>query len=277
MPLTYTLIAGAFIAAASLIGIIFTGKTGGRLEQRHHHYLLAFSLGVLLVTLVSLGSEGVEHFNNAPHLFGIGALCGIALLLATTRIHAHHHHAHGHSHTKIQGTHVLISDGIHNISDGLILFPAFLASFATGLAVSFGIFIHELVQEIAEFFILKEAGYTNREALTRNLMSATTIFIGIFIAAWVSSFPTLDPWLHAIAFGAFLYLIFVDIVPCLLSHTTSHRTRLLYVGIALCGALLMLSIRHFVPEDEHMSYGTMSTNAHTLVFQHLPSHTALLQ
>lgn len=250
--LIYTLGAALGVAILSLSGVMFAGTRGRVFMQTYHHHLLAFSVGVLAVTLYSLAEEGLEHFEATPHLFFIGCCVGAGFLYLTTFIHSHHHHSgdddhHDHAHTKLDGTHVLLADSVHNMSDGFILYPAFLAGPHVGLATTFGIAVHELVEEIAEYFVYKEAGYTNAQALTRNFISACTIFIGVFLALFASTTLWLEPWLFAVACGAFAYLIFVDLIPCVFFHHNNVRSLVPYIVLTICGALLMLSVGYLLP------------------------------
>jgi zinc transporter ZupT len=218
----------------------------------YHHHLLAFSVGVLMVTLYSVTCEGLEHFEATPLYFYAGACVGVALLFLLTRIHAHHHHTgehdhHAHTHTKLDGSHVLIADTVHNVSDGLILYPAFVAGPHVGLAMTFGIAVHEVIEEIAEYFVYREAGYTNAQALVRNFVSGLSIFVGIGLAAFASSTEWLEPWLYALASGSFAYLIFVDLIPCVFFYHKSMRTIAPLVIMTATGALLMLGVSALVP------------------------------
>jgi zinc and cadmium transporter len=269
MELTYTLIAACAIAATSLSGVVFTTRYGGAFIARYNHLLLAFALGVLCVTAYSLAGEGLEHFEANPFNFYIGAALGVGLLYISSRVlHAHHHHAahDGHTHSRIDGSHVLISDGVHNISDGLILYPAFLAGPFVGLATAFGILIHETIQEMAEFSILKEAGYTTREALVRNFLSACTIFIGIALSLFATSHEVLEPWIFAIAFGAFAYLIIVDIVPCVFFHQPSLHAAVPYIIATLFGASMMLGVGALFPHEHEESH--VETHAEHALDEH---------
>lgn len=247
----YPYLAALCIMCASLSGVLFTRGKIREYIQAYHTYVLAFSAGILSVVLYSLIAEGLEHMHE-PIFFGLGALGGVLLVVfASQLIPAHHHHSEhtGHTHTKLDGRHILLSDGIHNISDGIILIPAFAVSPLVGAATAIGIFIHEAAAEIAEFFVLKESGYTDRQALTYNFFTQGSIFIGIFLASAVTFVEFLEPWLFAVAAGAFAYLVFIDLIPSVFAeqHAPKKLTGLI-IAVAL-GASLMLTITHALPHE----------------------------
>lgn len=273
-PLTYSLIAALLVACMSLGGVLLASTRGTAFITRYHHHVLAFAIGVLLMILYSLGEEGLHLFEETPHFFVLGALGGAGLLVLVSRLHRHHHHTtehehgtHAHTHSRIDGSRVLVADGVHNISDGLILYPAFLISPITGLIATVGVAIHEFISEVSEFFILKEAGYSTREALVRNFFTACSIFIGVFVAYLFASLESFEGWILAVSFGAFAYLIFVDLVPCVYTHAEKKRQPQ-YVLATLLGLTIMLGIsfafphEHETHEDDHTDETTSEHAAH---------------
>lgn len=108
---------------------------------------------------------------------------------------------------------MLIGDGIHNIGDGLLLVPAFVISPITGLITAVGILIHEFIQEVAEFFVLRQAGYTTKQALIRNFAVPTTILIGLVLGWTLIQIEGLLAPIIGLAAGAFLYIVFMDLIP----------------------------------------------------------------
>jgi zinc and cadmium transporter len=92
-------------------------------------YLISFSAGIFLLTSVHMIIESYELITNYYFTF-ILFLLGYFLPIFLSKIipNFHHHHddsCHKHS---ASGKKVLIGDSIHNITDGLILVPAFLIS-----------------------------------------------------------------------------------------------------------------------------------------------------
>ncbi len=75
-------------------------------------------------------------------------------------------------------------------------------------------FVHELVQEVSEFFVLKQAGYSTKKALLTNFAVSSTILIGSIGGTFLlDTFSELELPLMGIAAGAFLVVVFQDLIP----------------------------------------------------------------
>lgn len=85
----------------------------------------------------------------------------------------------------------IISDSIHNFTDGIALGVAFSSSLRLGLTTSIAVGAHEIPGEIAEFKILVASGLPISKALLYNFISACVSFIGFFI----SNFPSFNKFI----------------------------------------------------------------------------------
>lgn len=246
-------LAALFIMAASLGGVVFTTKALGHWMHRHLTYFATFSAGVLVVLAYHLVEEAF-HEAESVALVAAAVVAGIVLLEIMHALlpHTHHHHDthHDHVHTRVDGRRVLISDAIHNVTDGVILVPAFIADWKLGVAATLGIFLHELVQEISEFFVLKEAGYSTKRALTLNFIASSTILIGVVIALTLASFETLIAVLAALAAGGFISVVIRDLLPHAVESAKAHGSWLHHTLAALLGVALMVSVTLVVPHEE---------------------------
>ena len=63
----------------------------------------------------------------------------------------HHHHATAHPKIMSFSYLVLVSDGIHNFIDGLVMAASFMVSFQVGAVTALAIALHEIPQEIGDF------------------------------------------------------------------------------------------------------------------------------
>jgi zinc and cadmium transporter len=247
------LISSLSIMLASLAGAVFAWKTLGDWMTVRLRYLIALAAGVFTVIIFNLSQE-VLHFKITP-LVGGAFLLGIVLLEVFTRLlpkHSHHHGPCGeHAHSKIDARRMMIVDGFHNIHDGLALVPAFLVSPIVGFGTASGILLHELVQEISEFFILKEAGYSTKKALLWNFAVSSTLLIGVVLALTLASVEILTFPLIAFAMGGFLYVLFRDLLPSIISHAHSEKKYIQYGVAFLVGFLLMISVTILLPEEDH--------------------------
>jgi zinc and cadmium transporter len=157
---------------------------------------------------------------------------------------SHHHHDphdHDHQHGQASARKIVVGDAIHNISDGIILVPAFFASPMLGLAVTVSIMVHEALQEISEFFVLKQAGYTTKKALLVNFLVASTIFVGIFLSYLAISTHELEGILLAVSAGFFLHVVIHDLFPKRHAHETV-QVFLAHIGLVFVGLLMMLGV-----------------------------------
>lgn len=233
------------IMLASLSGIIFVTKRFGAWTEKNIQYLVAFSAGVFLIVSYNLIFEAFE--------FGSGVLVSIAVIVgflgfyiiekSYPELHCHHGDGVCLDQKNKKGAYkVLVGDAFHNIADGILLAPIFMIDIRLGFTAAIGIFVHEFVQEISEFFVLRSAGYTTKEALLRNFIVSATIFIGAFCGLYLSSFAFFVGPLIGLAAGAFLYILIVDLIPESVKRSHSEQKYITYLAWALTGILLILSV-----------------------------------
>lgn len=256
----YIILSGCAIMVASLSGILFTREHTSRFFQKYTKVLIAFSAGVFMVITYSLFSETIEH-GTSLLVIVVSTIVGAAFLELMSHIipHAHHHHdaAHDHTHSRIDARRILLGDAAHNIGDGIILVPAYLAGPIVGLGTTVAILFHEMVQEIAEYFILREAGYSVREALMRNFIVSGSIFVGIFASLFFTHIEEFEGPLLAFAAGGFLYIIFRDLLPSIYASIKKSGKFLPFLIAALLGIAIMFGVTHVVPhehEEEHIDF-----------------------
>lgn len=260
--ITYIVLAAAVVMAVSLIGVLFTHQYAKALLEEKLPYLVSFSAGVFLVTAGGMALEVFELVSAwwigvALIIAGYLAAWGIQALLPE----AHHHHdpeckqGHGRSAAKL-----LVGDSIHNVADGIILVPAFMVSPALGVAVTVSIVIHEALQEISEYFVLRQAGYSARKALLLNLMTASTIFIGVGLALLALATTNLEILLLAFSAGFFLHVVVHDLFPRHAHEEGRSRWGVHALLIAL-GVLLMVGVG-VVLGDAHVHGGAGHDHEH---------------
>ncbi|XKT75076.1 MAG: ZIP family metal transporter [Patescibacteria group bacterium UBA2103] len=238
--ITSLLIAGASIAAISLIGVISTITVLKKFFDAYARYFISFATGVFLVLIYSLVEE-ILHDGFSLSLF-LYVLLGILFFYGLTKIaRAHHHHGktEAHNHSKIDAWRMLLGDTLHNIGDGILLVPIFLSSSVLGSAAVIGIIVHEMVQEIAEFFVLKEAGFSTAKALFFNFLTALAIFIGIFIGISVTDIEGVALPLLAFTTGGFIYLVLFDFMPSIKRSMQYECRKTPHIIFLLVGFFLM--------------------------------------
>lgn len=256
MSLVYVLLASLAVMAISLSGKLITWRGIGPVIERNLHFFVSFAAGVLLVVAYSLSQEIIEHAGSISAGLPWIAIGAVVVLVAFRYVpHFHHHHDKGgHVHTKIDANRILASDAIHNIGDGVVIVVSFAVSPLVGIINTISIMVHEMLQEISEFFVLREAGMSVRTALTLNFIASSTILIGTFGAYFLlERFEALEIPLLGLAVGSYLVVVFHDLIPHSIgkSEGATHYTR--HALFFVAGLALMVSIAYVLPhaEPEH--------------------------
>lgn len=253
LDMMWPLLAACAVIAVSLAGVIFSAGRLGALMQRNLTYLATFSGGVFLVVVYHLLNETLHE--SASLALAAGAiLFGAALMQALHHLlpDLHHHHTteHDHTHSLIDGRRVLISDAFHNIGDGVMLVAAFSTSWMIGITAAIGIVIHELVQEVSEYFVLRESGYDNWQALSRNFASSSTILLGVVIAAFLGSAEQIAVLFAGVAAGGFLTILIQDLLPHAAESIRARGGASTHVIALLLGIALMLGVQYSFGHEE---------------------------
>lgn len=253
MELGAPLVAACAVMLVSLSGVLFASQALSRWMRSNLTYLATFSGGVFLIVVYHLLEETL-HESGSVALAAGAVLFGAALMEALHHLlpaeHHHHNIEHGHAHTSVDGRRVLLSDALHNVGDGVLLVAAFATGWAIGIAATIGILIHELVQEISEFFVLKEAGYSTSKALSRNFLSASTILVGVALAAFLSSADEIAVLFGGLAAGGFLAVLLRDLMPHALESIRERGGAWKHVTALFLGVALMLSVQTYFGHEE---------------------------
>ena len=229
---------------ASLIGAVAVWNRLGSLIERNLHYLVSFSAGVFLFIAYGLAQEAKW---NAWIL--VGAATSLLLFKLLPDFHHHHDSEHDdHSHSSIDARRVVVSDSIHNIGDGVLLVAAFSISTALGFATTLSIFIHEVIQEISEFFVLKQAGFATKKALIINFLTSSTILIGAIGGYFLlEKFEAIEHPLLGVTAGAFLIIVIHDLIPHSVKSIKSKRHASQHIFWFFLGAAAILIASALIP------------------------------
>lgn len=222
--------------------------------------MISVSAGMLLATaILQLFPEAFEAVSDVHALAWtlLAGLIGFFVLekLAIVR-HSHHHegdgHGHHHGHDRHEagpgGMLILVGDSIHNFADGVLIAAAFLTDVKLGWITTAAIAAHEIPQEIGDFMVLLNAGYTRARAFAYNLLSGLAGVLG-GVAGWfaLQDSRALVPYALMLAAASFIYIALADLVP---GMQRQHRKAesamqlvLLAVGIGVI-ALLSGVIHH---------------------------------
>ena len=242
------LAAALAVIAASLTGAAFASRRIGVWTERNLKYLVASSIGVFAVVAWHLLHESVEHEGFVPT--AIAAVLGALAIGLVARIlpDAHHHHSvdPGHGHSTLDARRLLVGDALHNFGDGLLLVPAFALGLEAGLAATAAILFHEIVQEISEFFVLKEAGYSTRRALALNALSSSSILLGLAASYALSSVEEIEGLIASFAAAGFIYVVLRDLLPHTVRAARKDRNVVPYALVFVIGLVAMTVVSSLV-------------------------------
>jgi zinc and cadmium transporter len=243
-----------------LLSVLIAASLTASVLSRVVQHLVSLSTGVLLGTaLLDVLPEAFESKTATPHaLFGTllaGLLFFFLLEKAELYRHSHHHegddHHHHHGFDQQQagrgGWSVIMGDSMHNFCDGIIIAAAFLSDTRLGVVTSLAIIAHEIPQEVGDYIVLLNAGFSRGKALLYNAISGMAAVVGgvlgyFIVGPWEAMFP----YLLVVAASSFVYVAVADLIPQL-QHRLSLRATLaqlswLVVGLGI--VLLVVSQLH---------------------------------
>ena len=258
-------VAGGLLSVAAAALVMFG------LPRRWLALTVSFSTGLLLATaMLHLLPEALESGMTPHEVFPLllGGILGFFMLekIALWRhahhgggeadchaeeercddhTHAHHHHRHDHQHAGggSETISILVGDGFHNFTDGVLIAAAFLADPALGWGATLAIIAHEVPQEAGDFAILLAAGWKRARALFWNGVSSLTAVAGGIVGYYALEDATeWVPRILTIAAASFIYVAVADLMPRLKRETQSIGWHgiLLALGIAV----VVLGARH---------------------------------
>lgn len=209
--------AGLFLASSVLL---VRDATRVRLVS----WLVSYAVGTLLgASLLHLLPEALA---GLPPTGALGSLLvGILTFFVLEKL-VIWRHCHEPDECSVHSTAaslVIIGDAFHTFIDGAIIGAAVMTSIPLGISTAIAAATHEIPQELGDFAILLNAGYTRRQAMVLNLLSGTAGIVGAVVVFFaVSALPLLLPYLIAFAAGSFLYVAMSDLIPDL--HRNSRET-----------------------------------------------------
>jgi zinc and cadmium transporter len=242
---------------SGLISIVaaafFAYKVLGKLVDR----MVSFSIGVLLSTaLLHLLPEAIQTSGQIEQIF-LMLLIGIFAFFLLNRFailrhshpegsehaHGHAHHQHPHGTTEkldaSTGWTVVWGDGFHNFADGVLIAAAFLADWRLGLITALSIMAHEIPQEVGDFMLLLESGFSRSKAFVLNLVSSVAAVAGGVVGYFaLQNTQDLLPYAITIAAASFVYIAMSDLIPYV-HHRSRAAQWLPQVALIGAGALLM--------------------------------------
>ena len=276
---------------STLLSILFTTAIAGLLSitaaaifsfsllSKMVERMVSLSVGIMLSTsLLHALPEAFESGADPRSLFAclLGGLLAFFLLekFAILR-HSHHHEGDGHHHEHGHDAHeagkagwmILVGDGLHNFTDGILIAAAFLADptlgLVTGLAIiahevliagsylidvrlgiatTIAVVFHEIPQEIGDFIVLLNAGFSRMRAYIYNLICSMMAVVGGVLGYYMlEGASNLIPYVLVFASSGFIYIAVSDLMPQM-QRRASLRETIPQIVLIACGVALVLFV-----------------------------------
>jgi zinc and cadmium transporter len=206
----FTLLGSICSVGLAALLLLFKGKRLSVITAS----LIPYAIGTLL---------GAAFFGMMPHAMNqlpvesaLGAvLVGLIafFVLEKLALWRHCHERPCDVHTRA-GTMILVGDSLHNFVDGVAIAVAFAASVHLGIVTAVAVIAHEVPQEVGDFAILLESGYSPTRALSYNALSSIVAVPGALVAYYLlPAVQGLVPYLLCVSAASFVYIALADLVP----------------------------------------------------------------
>ena len=177
--------------------------------------LVSFAAGTLLAAaLLGLLPEAIERSGSTSTFATV--LAGLLAFFVLERLLIWRH-CHEEAPCAVHGSTghlILIGDALHNFVDGAVIAAAFVTSVPLGIAAGLAVITHELPQEVGDFAVLLDSGFTARRALIWNLWSGAATLPGA-VAAYVALeyMEQIVAPILSLSATSFLYIGLADLLP----------------------------------------------------------------
>ena len=246
-------------ALAGVASVLVAATFSVALLAKMVNNMVSLSVGILLATaLLHSLPEAFSMSGASPQLLFATLLAGLLGFFLLEKIallrHDHHHEGDGHPHhhghdaenAGRSGWMILVGDGIHNFVDGILIAAAFMADYQLGIFTAIAIIAHEIPQEIGDFIVLLNAGFSKARALLYNLICGLAAVLGGVLAYFfLEKAHAAMPYLLVISSSSFIYIAVSDLIPQM--HRRPHwaeslrQTLLIACGL---GFVILLSLLH---------------------------------
>jgi len=237
--------------AGGILSVLCAALFSLTAPQRWINALVSFAIGALLgAAFLEILPHALEDTSDirqvaAALLLGILAFFLLEKLVLWRHYHigddesrsiTHGHHE-GHDHGR-SGLLILVGDSFHNFVDGVLVAAAFMQDASLGVVTATAVIAHEIPQEIGDFLILLNSGYSRARALMLNLLSSLAMIVGGL--AGYFALKQMQEWsniLLAVAAASMIYVAVADLIPGLHKRTelgaTAQQILLIAAGVLL--------------------------------------------
>ena len=243
MVLSQILIATFVISLLALVGV-FTFLLKENWLNKILLVLVALSSGALLGgAFLHLLPEAINELGSGLDVFLVLLLGFCSFFVLEQFLHWRHQHNTTVHQIKPFSYLILVSDGVHNFVDGVVIAASFITGFPVGISTTVAIALHEIPQELGDFGALIYGGLSKRRALTFNYISAITAIVGGITGYFASSFmESYIIYLLPFAAGHFIYIAAADLIPEIKHHVSMPRSIIHFI-VFLAGMAIMLLVK----------------------------------
>ena len=259
MTLTY-IVAATFLGG--LISVLLAAALSAPLLGLIVRHLVSLSTGVLLGSALLHVLPEAFGSGEPPQALFLTLLGGLLFFFLLEKAelyrHGHHHehddHDHHHGFDAEQagrgGWSVLVGDSIHNFCDGVLIAAAFLADPQLGIVTALAIIAHEIPQEVGDYIVLINAGFSRMRALAYNALSGLAAVVGGVLGYFlIGPWREYLPYMMVVAASSFVYVAVADLIPQLQKRLSGRDTVLQIVWMG--AGLLMIGGIVSVLHDSH--------------------------
>jgi len=216
MLLVWIIIAAIVGSALSIAGAALLLFLSKEFRKSLVSLLVSYATGTLLgAAFMGMLPSALEYAKGRQVLATVLAGLVTFFLLEKLVIWRHCHNEDCEVHSSA-GPLILFGDAFHNFVDGVVIAMSFLVSISLGVTTTLAVVAHEVPQEIGDFAILLESGYSRQRAFIYNMASSTATLPGALIAFFFLE-TARESVSYVLAFSAasFIYIATADLIPML--------------------------------------------------------------
>jgi len=209
-------------------------------------YFVSFAVGTLLGAAFLEIIPHAYELSRDLHQISLIVLIGILVFFILEKLlvwrHCHGSHCENHSpvvnHDVKKGSILIVGDCFHNFIDGILIASAFIVDINLGLITALAIIVHEIPQEISNFSILINSGYSLSRTLLMNIITGCAMIIGAILAYFVlNDLEFLIPIILSFAASSMIYVAISDLIPSLHKKVeikqTFQQTFSIFLGVLI--------------------------------------------
>ena len=250
--LVFCLLGGVLSVLAAAVYLLLPDRLRVRLLPHTVSFAIGALLGAALLGLLPHALEGAGDHDY--HAITGALLLGLFVFFLLEKLvlwrHCHHEHCEvhgtdepGHQH-QAAGTLILIGDGLHNFIDGILIGAAFLTDIHLGIVTSLAVAAHEIPQEVGDFAVLLNSGFSTTKAFLYNLLaSLATVFGGVLAYYALRQVEPLLPYVLAVAASSFIYVAVADLIPGL--HKRVEFSATIKQMVLIAAGVALIYVTHF--------------------------------